>query len=433
MDYLFRRGEYADPARSPRPGLILLDLNLPGTDGREVLAAIKDEDALKTIPVIILTTSNAEEDVRSCYFDGASSYIQKPVDLPRFDRGHSAPQGLLVRNRHSSEVGLMATAGAAESLRVLIVEDNPEDRRVYERFLRADPVRDYSVAAADSGAEGLIEFAATSPDCILLDFNLPDMDGLEFLEELVFEGEDPPAAVVMLTGQGSERVAVEAMKRGVHDYLIKSDVDAEGMWRTISSAMDNVRFRRQRDADRQGLERMAFYDPLTGLGNRNLFRDRLTHALEVAKRNHCELGLLLLDLDRFKTINDSLGHQAGDATLHEVGRRLRRSLRKADTAVRLGGDEFGAVLETGVSFDGARAAARKIIESVRRPIPHGRETLTVGASIGIAMFPHHGDDYDALVHRADAAMYRAKRAGGGFAVFEGGELEALSAPLRPAS
>ena len=327
----------------------------------------------------------------------------------------------------------MATAGAAESLRVLIVEDNPEDRRVYERFLRADPVRDYSVAAADSGAEGLIEFAATSPDCILLDFNLPDMDGLEFLEELVFEGEDPPAAVVMLTGQGSERVAVEAMKRGVHDYLIKSDVDAEGMWRTISSAMDNVRFRRQRDADRQGLERMAFYDPLTGLGNRNLFRDRLTHALEVAKRNHCELGLLLLDLDRFKTINDSLGHQAGDATLHEVGRRLRRSLRKADTAVRLGGDEFGAVLETGVSFDGARAAARKIIESVRRPIPHGRETLTVGASIGIAMFPHHGDDYDALVHRADAAMYRAKRAGGGFAVFEGGELEALSAPLRPAS
>ena len=237
----------------------------------------------------------------------------------------------------------------------------------------------------------------------------------------------------MLTGQGSERVAVEAMKRGVHDYLIKSDVDAEGMWRTISSAMDNVRFRRQRDADRQGLERMAFYDPLTGLGNRNLFRDRLTHALEVAKRNHCELGLLLLDLDRFKTINDSLGHQAGDATLHEVGRRLRRSLRKADTAVRLGGDEFGAVLETGVSFDGARAAARKIIESVRRPIPHGRETLTVGASIGIAMFPHHGDDYDALVHRADAAMYRAKRAGGGFAVFEGGELEALSAPLRPAS
>ena len=84
MDYLFRRGEYADPARSPRPGLILLDLNLPGTDGREVLAAIKDEDALKTIPVIILTPSNAEEDVRSWYFDGTSSYIQKPVDLPRF-------------------------------------------------------------------------------------------------------------------------------------------------------------------------------------------------------------------------------------------------------------------------------------------------------------------------------------------------------------
>ena len=327
----------------------------------------------------------------------------------------------------------MAHTMSAQRLRILIVEDNPDDRRAYERFLLADPMRAYAVSAAESGAEGLTEFAANPPDCILLDFNLPDMDGLEFLAEFVAEGEDPPVAVVMLTGQGSERVAVEAMKRGVHDYLIKSDIVAEGMWRTIASAMDNLRFRRQRDADRQGLERMAFYDPLTGLGNRNLFRDRISHALEVAKRNEYELGLLLVDLDRFKTINDSFGHHAGDETLREVARRLRRSLRKADTAVRLGGDEFAAVLETGVSFEGAKAAAQKIIDSVGRPIRHGRETFTVGASFGIAMFPHHGDDHDTLVHHADAVMYRAKRAGGGFAVFDGEDAAAVSARLRRAS
>ena len=84
LDYLYRRGEYADPALAPRPGLILLDLNLPGTDGRQVLAEIKGNNALKSIPVIVLTTSNAESDVESCYLDGASSYIQKPVDLPGF-------------------------------------------------------------------------------------------------------------------------------------------------------------------------------------------------------------------------------------------------------------------------------------------------------------------------------------------------------------
>ena len=327
----------------------------------------------------------------------------------------------------------MADPSRIQPLRVLIVEDNPDDRCAYQRYLQADPGREYAVTAAECGADGLAEFAATRPDCILLDFNLPDMDGLEFLAELFPEGEDPPVAVAMLTGQGSERVAVEAMKRGVHDYLVKSDIDAEGMRRTIVSAMDNVRHRRQRDADRQGLERMAFYDPLTGLGNRNLFRDRLSHALEVAKRNDYELGLLLVDLDRFKTINDRLGHQAGDETLREVARRLRGALRKADTAARLGGDEFAAVLETGVSFSGAKAAARKIIDSVGHPIVHEGEILTVGVSIGIAMFPEHGDDHDTLVHQADAAMYRAKRSGGGFAASDRGAVDALSASPQRAS
>ena len=174
---------------------------------------------------------------------------------------------------------------------------------------------------------------------------------------------------------------------------------------------------------------MAFYDPLTGLGNRNLFRDRLSHALEIVKRNEYELGLLLADLDRFKAINDSFGHHAGDETLREVARRLRQSLRKADTAVRLGGDEFAAVLETGVSFEGARAAARKIIERVRCPIVHEGATITVGVSVGIAMFPEHGDDHDALVHHADTAMYRAKRSGSGFAVFDRPTRSTISAPL----
>ncbi len=259
----------------------------------------------------------------------------------------------------------MAAAADKHPLRVLIVEDNPDDHHVYQRYLQADPACEYAVVTAECGADGLAEFAANPPDCILLDFNLPDMDGLEFLAALFPEGEDPPVAIAMLTGQGNERVAVEAMKRGVHDYLVKSDLDAEGMRRTIVSAMDNVRYRRQRDSDRQGLERMAFYDPLTGLGNRNLFRDRLSHALEVAKRNHYDLGLLL-----------------------------------------------------------------KIIDSVSRPIVHEGEAFTVGASIGIAMFPEHGDDHDSLVYHADAAMYRAKRSGGGFAVSDGG---AVSAPRRRAS
>jgi GGDEF domain-containing protein len=141
------------------------------------------------------------------------------------------------------------------------------------------------------------------------------------------------------------------------DRILTEVGSAEAAMTERATADINARYRRQRDADRQGLERMAFYDPLTGLGNRNLFRDRLSHALDVAKPNNYELGVLLIDLDRFKAINDTLGHHAGNETLREVARQLRRSLRKADTAARLGGDEFAVVLETGVSFNGARAAA----------------------------------------------------------------------------
>ena len=172
------------------------------------------------------------------------------------------------------------------------------------------------------------------------------------------------------------------------------------------------------------LQRLAFHDSLTGLPNRSLFYDRLQHAILFAQRNKTTLALLILDLNHFKEINDTLGHHYGDLLLREIGPCLRRALRESDTVARLGGDEF-AVLLPEVDLQGAVRTAQSILKALSAPFMVERETLTVGASIGIALFPLHGSNIKILMQHSDRAMYTAKHAGKGYAIYvseqEGGE------------
>ncbi|HEV2216054.1 MAG TPA: PAS domain S-box protein [Candidatus Dormibacteraeota bacterium] len=173
----------------------------------------------------------------------------------------------------------------------------------------------------------------------------------------------------------------------------------------------------ERKAHTDALEYQALHDGLTGLPNRTLFGDRLRQALLGARRNQTMFGVLLLDLDRFKDINDALGHDRGDALLQEVASRLKGVLRATDTIARLGGDEFAVVSTDAKHPDNVVAAARKILASLEGTFTIGDHTVETGASIGIAMYPIHGDDPGTLLRRADVAMYVAKRSGGGFAVY----------------
>lgn len=161
------------------------------------------------------------------------------------------------------------------------------------------------------------------------------------------------------------------------------------------------------------LERLALHDPLTGLGNRRLFQQQIDHAFLVAKRTGHAIGLLLIDLDRFKQINDTAGHDAGDAVLMQTAERLADSCRRADTIARLGGDEFVVLMETGATVEGARILADRIHASLERPIRHHRASFSIAVSIGIAVPDTLAKGPDELLRAADAAMYRAKASGGG--------------------
>jgi diguanylate cyclase (GGDEF)-like protein/PAS domain S-box-containing protein len=173
----------------------------------------------------------------------------------------------------------------------------------------------------------------------------------------------------------------------------------------------------ERKAHTDALEYQALHDALTGLPNRSLFGDRLRQALLAARRNQKMFGVLLLDLDRFKDINDALGHDRGDSLLQEVTARLRGVLRATDTIARLGGDEFAVLTTDAKHPDDVVATARKILAALEGPFAIADQMVETGASIGVAMYPLHGDDPSTLLRRADVAMYVAKRSGGGYAVY----------------
>lgn len=165
------------------------------------------------------------------------------------------------------------------------------------------------------------------------------------------------------------------------------------------------------------LEHQTLHDALTGLPNRVLMQDRLEQAIQLMKRNNGSMALLLLDLDRFKEVNDSLGHQVGDELLQQVGQRLEMLLRNSDTVARLGGDEFAIVAP---NTDNRQAAqfAEKIAQAIKDVFQVGKQNLYVGVSIGVAVYPHHGTDAGTLIRHADIAMYNAKRNNLDYSLYE---------------
>ena len=177
--------------------------------------------------------------------------------------------------------------------------------------------------------------------------------------------------------------------------------------------LDEERRRAQKELRHQSL-----HDALTLLPNRTLYHDRLDQAILIARRNKQSFTLMALDLDRFKQINDSLGHHTGDLVLQEASRRLTSVLRQSDTVARMGGDEFALLLPTASTLPEATVVAKKLLKALSEPLVIDGRSLDIGASIGIALFPQHGEEPLPLVRHSDSAMYAAKRGHSGYLVYE---------------
>ena len=219
----------------------------------------------------------------------------------------------------------------------------------------------------------------------------------------------PLATIEGLYGIIGIPIQIAGVVQGVMEF-VRRDIrppHADLVEALIAIGAQIGRFMERKEAE-EALRRQALHDVLTGLPNRALLHDRLEQALRAAGRDNTGLALLMIDLDGFKTINDTLGHHQGDLLLREVGARLRAVLRQRDTVARLGGDEFVALLP-GDDGGGATRTARKILAALAEPVVAEGRRLVVGASIGVALYPAHGTDAVTLLRRADAAMYAAKR------------------------
>lgn len=244
----------------------------------------------------------------------------------------------------------------------------------------------------------------------LTGYGADDLGRAQSIADFMIVGEDAPETnddhrpfrARVRTRQGN-MVDVDVVRRLAH-----ADGNDRRVW-----LMRDVTTRERAEAD---LREQALHDPLTGLPNRTLLDDRLESAIAVAQRQEAPLSLLLLDLDGFKAVNDTWGHHAGDLVLTEIAARLSGTLRESDTAARLGGDEFVLLLPA-TPLVGAVETARALVDFIVAPIVVEGTPVTVGASIGIAVFPNHGRDAEVLLAAADSAMYDAKHSGGGYRTF----------------
>ncbi|EJL32055.1 bifunctional diguanylate cyclase/phosphodiesterase [Novosphingobium sp. AP12] len=296
-----------------------------------------------------------------------------------------------------------------QNIHALIVDDDDVDRERLVRMLRRGP-REITVEQAGSQAEALekIRDPEAHFDIVFLDFGLADGDGRDLLPAI--RGEiDPDCPIIAVTGNADEQIAADSIKSGMTEYLTKRSLSPERVAASVEEGMAWRQYRHDLRRQEEELTHRSLHDPLTDLPNRTLFSDRLGQACARARRSGDPFAVVMVDLDRFKEINDNFGHASGDAVLVTIGRRLREHLREVDTTARLGGDEFAILLQNIDGEESAMAVATKLTELIEQPIVHGGRMLHVGASIGIALCPLLGFSPDGLLSAADEAMYEAKR------------------------
>ena len=296
--------------------------------------------------------------------------------------------------------------------RILIVDDTPENLAVLTQVLRGEG---YEVLSVLSGRRALQAARREAPDLVLLDVQMPEMDGYETCRRFKADDALKTIPIVFISAATDTDVKVRAFTSGGVDFVSKPFEHQEVLARVRTHlALRSA----ERDLERRLLQKeqevlhMAYHDALTGLPNRLQLFNRLEYALEVAGRENRHLAVLSLDIDRFKMVNDSLGHEVGDQLLMTVAQRLRDTAQRSDIVCRIGGDEFALALTDVDTAVFAAHIAEELLPCVSETIAVGEHAIRISPSIGIAIFPQDGTDARTLLRNADAAMSRAKESGG---------------------
>jgi diguanylate cyclase (GGDEF)-like protein len=317
--------------------------------------------------------------------------------------------------------------------RVLVVDDVADNRDILVRRLSR---RGFEAIEASGGRQALELMRQQNFDIVLLDIMMPDMSGNEVLREIRLTKSDIELPVIMVSAKSQSEDVVESLSLGANDYVTKPidfSVALARITNQVSRKQSADRERQQKNSLKQAvqvetdqrrhseeqLHYLAYHDPLTGLLNRSAFRDVLNEALDNLAVSDAKPAVLFIDLDRFKAVNDSYGHEVGDMLLKAVADRLRAVIEPGVKLCRLGGDEFGALILEHAEPNYAMAQADNLIAALQQPFEVDGRTLQIGASCGVALASSVASDLEVLVKAADLAMYHAKKTGrSGTVLFE---------------
>jgi len=401
------------------PDIVLLDVMMPGMDGFEVCRRIKANPKTAHIPVVMVTALDQPTDRVTGLEAGADDFLTKPVDdAALFARVRSLVRlkmmtdELRMRETTGQSMGLLDPAStlveAGISGRILIIEDRSDSAAWFMKALQPNN----EVSVVDTFEEALVRVRGGDYDLIVVSLGMRGFDGLRLCSQLRSLPEGRHVPILVVVSDGDKRKLHQALEMGVNDYLMRP-VDPNEL---VARVRTQLRKKRYADRLRHNVQlslEMAITDQLTGLHNRRYMARHLDNLIAQSHKSGKPLAFVIMDIDYFKSVNDTHGHDIGDEVLQEFARRVAANVRGIDLACRYGGEEFVVVMpDTDVGYAYAVAERlRSSIETTPVEITRAPGKINITISIGIAGCEGDCDTAEALLHRADQALYRAKKDG----------------------
>jgi two-component system, cell cycle response regulator len=406
-------------AKETQPDIILMDIMMPEMDGFDATKILKADPDLGHIPIIMVTALNAQEDKVKGLECGADDFLTKPInDTALFARLRSLVRmkvmldELRLRDKTSKELGVaqdkVDKRNSLEGANVLLIEDDVIQVEKIKKRLFNNKI---NVDVAETLEKIISSLDQKDYSLIIVSTLLLSTDGLRLCSELRSHDKARNVPILIIVDENDERTLHKGLEMGVNDYLV-SPVDLNELMARCTTQIRRKNYQDQLKDNYLATVTQSVTDGLTGLHNRRYFDTHFANMVSQAQSLGRNLSVIMVDIDHFKKVNDDYGHQAGDAVLKEVSRRLELGIRTSDMSSRFGGEEFVIVLpETnGESAGYVAERLRMIIEDVEFAIPVEPKQITCTASFGVASL-RPGDTAEGLIKRADTCLYKAKESG----------------------